>query len=105
MILYVAIASIAVFSWKFFGYLIPERWITPKVRAFSERVTIALLAGLVAVQGLTSAGELAFDARIPALLLAGVLLWLRVPFFMVIVAAAGMAAGLRALGFEEILPW
>jgi hypothetical protein len=99
MITWVIAASALVFSWKFFGYLVPQRFITPKVRAFSERVTVALLAALVAVQALTVSGEWAFDARIPAVLVAGLLLWFRAPFIVVILAAGLVAAGLRALGF------
>lgn len=99
MITWVVAASALVFSWKFFGYLVPERLITPKVRAFSERVTVALLAALVAVQALTFSGEWVFDARLPAVAVAGLLLWLRAPFIVVILAAGIVAAGLRALGF------
>lgn len=98
MITWVIAASALVFSWKFFGYLVPERFITPKVRAFSERVTVALLAALVAVQSLTQSGEWAFDARVPAVLIAGFLLWFRAPFIVVILVAGLAAAGLRALG-------
>ncbi len=99
MTLTVVIASLMVFSWKLLGYLAPERLITPSVRRFSERVTIALLAALVGIQTFTQSGELSFDARVPAVILAGVLLWLRVPFFFVILLAAAAAALLRSLGF------
>jgi len=37
----VLIASLAVYSWKLLGYLIPEKRITLAMRAFAERVTIA----------------------------------------------------------------
>lgn len=99
MISWVLVASALVFSWKFLGYLVPERLITDKVRAFSERVTVALLAALVSVQALTLSGEWIFDARIPAVAVAGLLLWFRAPFIVVILAAGVVAAGLRALGF------
>jgi hypothetical protein len=98
MTLTVVIASLMVFSWKILGYLIPERFITPSVRKFSERVTIALLAALVGIQTFTQGGELTIDARVPAVLFAGLLLWLRVPFFFVILLAAAAAAALRFLG-------
>jgi branched-subunit amino acid transport protein len=88
-----------VFSWKLLGYLVPERFITPAVRKFSERVTVALLAALVGIQTFTQSGELSFDARVPALILAGLLLWRRVPFFFVILLAAVAAGVLRVLGF------
>lgn len=98
MILTVIAASLLVYSWKIIGYLIPERYLTPKVKSFTERVTLVLLAALVVTQTFASGGEWAFDARIPAVLVAGVLLWLRAPFIVVVIAAAAVAAGLRYLG-------
>ena len=99
MILTVVMASVAVYSWKLLGYVIPERFISPKLRSFSDRVTITLLAALVATQGVAIGSELQLDARVPALVVAAVLLFLRVPYIAVVAAAALVAAGLRALGF------
>jgi len=99
MILTVVIASLAVYSWKLLGYLVPAKIITPWIRAFSDRVTITLLAALVGLQGIAVGNELQIDARVPALVVAGVLLWLRVPYILVVLAAAVTAAGLRYLGF------
>lgn len=98
MITTVIIASIAVYSWKLLGYLIPERFITQKFRDFAERVTVALLAAMVMIQGFTTAGEVVVDARLPALVVAAVLLWLRAPYILVVIAGAAVAAGLRMLG-------
>lgn len=97
MILTVLAASIAVYSWKLFGYLIPQRWITEGFRLFADRVTTVLLAALVGVQGFTAAGEFLIDAKVVALGVAAVLLALRVPYIVVIVAAAVTAATIRAL--------
>lgn len=59
---------------------------------------VALLAALAATAALTEAGGFAGFAR-PAGVLVGVLLaWRRLPFAVVIVAAAATAAGLRLLG-------
>jgi hypothetical protein len=95
----VIIASLAVFSWKMLGYLIPQKWITDGIRAFSERVTVVLLTALVAVQTLVTGNQVEFDARVPALGVAAILFALRVPYIVVVIAAAGTAAGLRLLGF------
>jgi hypothetical protein len=95
----VIIASLAVFSWKLLGYLIPQKWITDGIRAFSERVTVVLLTALVAVQTLVTGNQVEFDARVPALGVAAILFALRVPYIVVVIAAAGTAAGLRFLGF------
>ena len=99
MTLTVIIASLAVFSWKMLGYLIPQKWITDGIRAFSERVTVVLLTALVAVQTLVSGNQVEFDARVPALGVAAILFALRVPYIVVVIAAAATAAGLRLLGF------
>ena len=99
MTLTVIIASLAVFSWKMLGYLIPQKWITDGIRAFSERVTVVLLTALVAVQTLVTGNQVEFDARVPALGVAAILFTLRVPYIVVVIAAAGTAAGLRLLGF------
>lgn len=99
MILTVVLASLAVYSWKLFGYLLPARFITPWIRSFSDRVTITLLAALVGLQGVAIGSELQLDARLPALVVAGLLLWLKLPYILVVLAAALTAAGLRLLGF------
>jgi uncharacterized protein with PQ loop repeat len=94
----VIIASIAVFSWKIFGYLIPQKWITDGIREFSERVTVVLLVALVAVQTFVTGNQVEFDARVPALGVAAILFALKVPYILVVIAAAATAAGLRLLG-------
>ncbi|MBL8930247.1 MAG: AzlD domain-containing protein [Kineosporiaceae bacterium] len=83
---------------KVAGYLAPHHWLErPRVTRTAALVTVALLSSLVAVQTLGSGRALAADARIPALVVAAVLLWRRAPFVVVVLAAAVVAAGLRAL--------
>lgn len=98
MITTVILASLAVFSWKLLGYLLPERFITDKFKDFAERVTVALLAALVVIQGLTLSGTVVADARIGSLFVAALLLWLRAPYIVVVIAGALAAAALRMLG-------
>ena len=98
MALTVIIASLAVFSWKMLGYLIPQKWITDGIRAFSERVTVVLMTALVAVQTLVTGNQVEFDARVPALGVAAILFALKVPYIVVVIVAAATAAGLRLLG-------
>ncbi len=99
MTITVILASIAVFSWKMLGYLIPQRWITAGIRQFSERVTVVLMTALVGVQTFVSANQIEFDARVPALGVAAILFALRAPYIVVVIAAAAVAGGLRLLGF------
>ena len=98
MILTVVIASLAVYSWKLLGYLVPDRFISGRVRALSDRVTITLLAALVGIQGVAVGNQLELDARLPALAVAALLLFLKVPYILVVLSAALTAAGLRYLG-------
>jgi len=95
-------ASLAVFVIKLVGYLVPQRLVEgPLLSRIAAVVTVALLASLVASQTLQGGGGVIFDARIPALVVAAVLLWLRAPFIFVIIGAAAVAAGLR---FFALMP-
>jgi branched-subunit amino acid transport protein len=92
----VIVSSALVYSWKLFGYLVPERFVSnPRVRELASLLTVSLLAALVGIQTFGTSEGIAVDARLPALILAGVLFWLRVPFVVVVVLAALMAALLR----------
>ena len=59
----------------------------------------ALLAALVAVQTLGAGQAVIVDARVPAVLVAAGLLWMRQSFLVVVFAAAAVAAVLRLLGW------
>jgi uncharacterized membrane protein len=86
------------FTVKLAGYLAPHSWLEhPRVMRVTGLVTVALLSALVAVQTVASGRHLTLDARIPAVAVAAVLLWRRAPFVVVVIVAAVVAAGLRAL--------
>jgi branched-subunit amino acid transport protein len=92
----ILIASAAVYSWKLLGFLVPSSVLNnPKVSRIANLLTVALLAALLGVQGLTGSGEIQFDARIPALGLAAVLLYFRAPFVVMVAASAALAALIR----------
>jgi branched-subunit amino acid transport protein len=92
-------ASAVCFAIKLVGHLVPEHLLAePRVARTASLVTVALLAALVGVQTVTTGQALTLDARVPALVVAAVALVLRAPFVVVVVLAAGTAAGLRALG-------
>lgn len=96
----VLLASIVCVALKAIGYLIPPAWFAaPAPSRIVDLLTVALLAALVAVQAFGAGQNIVVDARVPALLVAGGLLALRAPFLVVVVAAALVAAGLRALGW------
>jgi len=57
----------------------------------------AVLAGLVIVQTMGGTGGIEVDARLAGLAAAGVAVWRRAPFLVVVAVAAAVTAGLRAL--------
>lgn len=92
----ILIASAAVYSWKILGYLVPSSVLNnPSISRIASLLTVALLSALLGVQGLTGSGEIVFDARIPALGVAALLLYFRAPFVVMVAASALVAALLR----------
>jgi hypothetical protein len=92
----VLLASAAVLALKLSGYLVPREFVErPAPSRVVNLLTVALLAALVAVQTLGAGSGIVVDARVPALGVAALLFALRVPFIVVIVAAAATAALLR----------
>jgi hypothetical protein len=92
----VLLSSALVYSWKLFGYLVPEKFVSnPKIKELAALLTVALLAALVGIQTFVSVAGVTVDARVPAVLAAGLLFYLRVPFVVVVVVAAAIAALIR----------
>lgn len=92
----VLVGSLAVFSWKFLGYLLPTKFLeSKKLSTFAGFLTIGLLAGLVGVQTFVGDKKIEFEARIPAILVAVLLLRFKAPFIVIVVAAGATAALLR----------
>ncbi len=98
--LIVIIASLACLALKLAGYLVPASVLeAPTPSRIANLLTVALLAALVAVQTLGHSSGLQFDARVPALAVAIGLFALRVPFVVVVIAAAATAALIRLSGW------
>ncbi|MFT4156394.1 MAG: AzlD domain-containing protein [Microbacterium sp.] len=95
----VLLAAIICLAMKAAGYLVPAEVLEePRPARISDLLTVALLAALVAVQTLGAGDALIIDARVPAILFAAGLLWLRQSFLVVVIAAAVVAALLRITG-------
>lgn len=95
----ILLAAVICLALKAAGYLVPPRVLeAPRTARISDLLTVALLAALVAVQTLGDGQAITVDARVPALLVAGGLLWLRQSFLVVVVAAAVVAALPRLFG-------
>lgn len=93
-------ACAVAFALKLGGYLVPPTHLTrPAVVRVTALLPVALLAALVAVQALDSAGSLTLDARAAGVAAAVTALLLRAPFLVVITVAAAVAAGFRAAGW------
>lgn len=95
----ILLAALICLALKAAGYLVPPKVLeAPRTARISDLLTVALLAALVAVQTLGDGQAITVDARVPALLVAGGLLWLRQSFLVVVAAAALVAALLRLFG-------
>ncbi|MDO7882150.1 AzlD domain-containing protein [Salinibacterium soli] len=95
----ILLASIAVFALKIAGYLVPPSLIErPTPSRVANLLTVALLAALIVVQTLGQGQQIELDARVPAIIVAAGLFALRVPFIVVVAAAAAVAAVLRLSG-------
>ncbi|CAH0132318.1 hypothetical protein SRABI76_00330 [Microbacterium oxydans] len=95
----ILLAALICLALKAVGYLVPPTVLeAPRPARISDLLTVALLAALVAVQTLGAGQAIMVDARVPALLVAGGLLWLRQSFLVVVFAAALVAALLRLWG-------
>ena len=93
----IILAAVAVYSWKIIGAYVPQRLMEkPVIARIAGLLTVALMAGLIGIQGFTSGGQLHADARIPALVVAGLLTWRKALFIVMVAAAAVVAWALRA---------
>ncbi|WP_411731233.1 AzlD domain-containing protein [Paeniglutamicibacter sp.] len=90
----------AAYGIKLLGYLVPEKILeNERVTRAAGTLTIGLLASLTIVNTVASGTSVEFDARLAALVAAGVALLLRAPFLVVVIAGAGAAALARYLGW------
>ena len=101
MTVWIAVLATATgcYALKLAGLAAPRRLLEHRgVRWFAERVPVALLAALVAVQAVASGRSLVLDGpRLAGIGAAVVALLLRAPFLVVLLVAAGTAAGLRLI--------
>lgn len=94
----VLLGSAGCFALKLAGWRVPPRLLEDeRVRRTAALLPVALLAALVVVQALADGRALMLDARAAGLAVAGVLVLVRAPFLVVVVAAAATAALLRAV--------
>jgi branched-subunit amino acid transport protein len=94
----VVVASIGCYLLKLAGLSVPAAWVEqPWVARVVDFVPAALLAALVAVQGLTSDDRIVIDGRLAGLAVAALALALRAPFIVVIALAGATGAAVHVL--------
>jgi hypothetical protein len=87
------------YAFRVSGPLLASRFtLGARPRELMNTAAVVLLAALVAVASLVEGGSPAGIARPVGVLVGGVLAWRKVPFVIVVIAAAATAAGLRLLG-------
>lgn len=97
---WILVAAASAFGLKLSGYLLPQRWLEgPVVSDLAGALTVGLLASLTALNALGSGQALSLDSRLLALAAAGLALWWRAPYIIVVLlgalaAALGRLAGL-----------
>lgn len=95
---WILLACAIAFVTKWLGYAIPARFLqNPRMTQIAACVTVALLAALTVMNTLAKGQSLVLDARLAALFVAAVALWLRLPFLVVVVLGGGAAALVHAL--------
>lgn len=99
MVIVVLVLALGTYAFRLTGVLLSERLTLPEpVRRLLPLAAVALLAALAVTAALTEAGRAAGVARPAGVLVGLVLAWRRLPFAVVVIAAAVTAAGLRLLG-------
>ena len=83
---------------KYLGQAVPAAWLeNARIQKFALYLPTALLAALVAVQTLGSEKNIVFGARSIGVLVAGVALFFKAPFPVVVILAALTSAGIHQL--------
>jgi branched-subunit amino acid transport protein len=91
-------AGVGCYLLKLAGLSVPAAWVEqPWVARIVDFVPAALLAALVAVQGLTTEDRIVIDGRLAGLAVAALALALRAPFIVVIALAGATGAGVHLL--------
>lgn len=92
----ILLACACAFATKLAGYAVPARWLhNPRTHRVAGTLTVALLASLTVMNTVANGRALVLDARLSALAVAALALWMRLPFLLVVVLGAAAAALVR----------
>jgi branched-subunit amino acid transport protein len=94
----VLIASGGCAALKLAGFVVPARLLESAVaRKILEALPVTLLSALIAVSVFATGSHLVLDSRAAGLAVALILVAIRAPFLVVVIAACATAAGVHAL--------
>ncbi|MFZ2032893.1 MAG: AzlD domain-containing protein [Candidatus Dormiibacterota bacterium] len=83
---------------KLAGFVVPARLLESAVaRRILEALPVTLLSALIAVSVFATGSHLVLDSRAAGLAVALMLVAIRAPFLVVVIAACATAAGVHAL--------
>ncbi|MFI6445127.1 AzlD domain-containing protein [Kitasatospora sp. NPDC050543] len=94
----VAATALGCYLLKLLGLSIPAHLLErPTVRRYAALIPVALLAALTALQTFGDVGGLTLDARAAGMAAAGLAVWRRAPFLLVVAIAVTVTALTRHL--------
>jgi hypothetical protein len=94
---WVLLAAAAAYAIKLSGYLLPRRLLDrPVIIRLATALTVGLLASLTITNTVGKGQGIVLDSRVLALGAAGIALWLKAPYLVVVLVGA-VAAGLGRL--------
>lgn len=95
----IVLLAAATYGLKSFGPLVlgGDRSLPPRLTRLADDLPAPLLAALVAISAFASGDSWSVDARAVGLVVAAIALWRKLPFVVVVIAAAAATALVRAL--------
>lgn len=94
-----ALLALGTYGFRLAGPVLRERVrLPPEFTGLLETASVVLLAALVTTSALFAEHGFAGAARVAGVVVGAVLAWFRVPFVVVVLAAAATTAGLRFAG-------
>ncbi|HEY5652501.1 MAG TPA: AzlD domain-containing protein [Acidimicrobiia bacterium] len=94
----IVLLAIVTFALKGFGpILLGDRRLPARLTRLADDLPAPLLAALVAISAFTAGTDWSLDARAVGLAAAGLALWKKLPFVVVVIVAAAATALVRAL--------
>lgn len=100
---WIVLACAAAFVTKYLGYAVPAHWLrNPRMTHVAGCMTVALLAALTVMNTFAAGNQWVLDARLAALVVAAMALWMRTPFLLVVVLGGASAALVRLVPLEPL---